>query len=158
MNATAGTGAEGGGGWRNGCAAKGARWRPLELAAMIGGFIVFWPIGLTILGLKLWQKRSDAQGDLVGFAMGKFEEAKRDAADLFRGGWKAAPEGASGNRAFDEWREAELARIEKERHRLDEAVRDFNDYRDNLRKARDREEFDGFVRERDAKKAAGQTG
>lgn len=168
MNATAGTGAEGAGGWRNGCAGKGARWRPLELVAMVGGFIIFWPIGLAILALKMWQKRSGDQGDLAGFAMGKFEEAKRDASDLFRGGWKSAPEGgsasarwnagASGNRAFDDWREAELARIEEERRKLDEAVRDFNEYRDNLRKARDREEFDGFVRERDAKKAAGQTG
>lgn len=148
--------------WRSSCSGRGARWRPLELAAMVGGFIFFWPIGLAILALKVWQRRSGDQGDLAGFAMGRFDEVKRDAADLFRsarpadGGWNRPS--SSGNRAFDDWRAAELARIEEERRKLDEAVREFNDYRDHLRKARDREEFDRFVRERDMAKARGESG
>ena len=38
-------------------AAAAARAGVPELLAMILGFVVFWPIGLTILFLKIWQKR-----------------------------------------------------------------------------------------------------
>lgn len=165
MNATAEMSGEGARAWRRGqCSGRGARWRPLELAAMIGGFILFWPIGLAVLALKIWQKRSGDQGDLAGFAMGRFEEARQQTSDLFRGegrGWSQGGGdwgGSSGNRAFDDWRAAELARIEEERRKLDEARREFSEYRDHLRKAKDREEFDRFVRERDASKARGESG
>ena len=36
----------------------GEPWKPVEILAMILGFIVFWPIGLAVLGWKFWQKKS----------------------------------------------------------------------------------------------------
>ena len=35
--------------WRG---ALDRRWHPMELASMIVGFVLFWPIGLAILGWK----------------------------------------------------------------------------------------------------------
>jgi hypothetical protein len=59
----------------------------------------------------------------------------------------------SGNAAFDAWKSAELARLEEERRRLEDAHREFADWLDNVRKAKDREEFDRFMSERRGKAA-----
>ena len=40
--------------WRR---SGGSRWSAFEIIAMVLGFIVFWPIGLAILGYKLLQRR-----------------------------------------------------------------------------------------------------
>ena len=55
---------------------------------------------------------------------------------------------STGNRAFDEWKNAELVRLEEERRKLEDAHREFSDYLENVRKAKDREEFDRFMNER----------
>ena len=49
--------------------------------------------------------------------------------------------GSSGNRAFDEYRDATLKRLEEEQ-------REFRDFLDNLRHAKDRAEFDQFMSSR----------
>jgi hypothetical protein len=51
----------------------------------------------------------------------------------------------TGNRAFDEWRAAELARLEEERQKLVAAEREFAEFMENLRHARGREEFERFM-------------
>ena len=40
--------------WRR---SGGSHWSAFEIIAMVLGFIVFWPIGLAILGYKFWQRR-----------------------------------------------------------------------------------------------------
>ena len=58
--------------------------------------------------------------------------------------WKRRVRGArtsSGNVAFDEYREETL-------RKLDEEQREFRDYLDKLRSAKDRAEFDQFMAER----------
>ena len=138
---------------------RSARWRPLELLAMILGFVVFWPIGLTILFLKVWQKREGRPDqDLVSFVQeqgaemrarcsagwNNVEHTQRDWRPGF-GGFGPRP---TGNSAFDDWRNAELARLEEERQKLVQAERDFAEHLEKLRRARDREEFERFMSER----------
>ena len=56
---------------------------------------------------------------------------------------------------------AELARLDEERRKLDEAQREFSEYVEELRRAKDREEFERFMAERRARPAApngGQAG
>ena len=62
---------------------------------------------------------------------------------------------STGNAAFDEWRTAELARLEEERRKLDDAQREFAEYVDAIRRAKDREEFERFMAERRARPANG---
>jgi hypothetical protein len=57
---------------------------------------------------------------------------------------------SSGNSAFDAWREGELARLEEERRKLEAAEREFSDYIESLRRAKDREEFERFMRDRNS--------
>jgi len=141
----------GGGHWR-GCAA-GEPWKAVEVFAMVLGFIVFWPIGLAILGWKIWQKKSGYQGDIISF--GREQWAKRGQWGAGRWGFAAnhaydfgGGARSTGNRAFDEWRAGELARLEEEYQRLAAAEREFAEFMDNLRHARDREEFERFMNER----------
>ena len=56
--------------------------------------------------------------------------------------------GETGNVAFDEWRDAELKRIEAERAKLAEARHEFDGYLRELRRAKDEEEFRLFMAER----------
>ena len=63
----------------------------------------------------------------------------------------------TGNVAFDDWREAELKRLDEERRRLDEMREEFDGYVRELRRAKDQEEFDRFMRDR-KNSAAGNNG
>ncbi|MDE3175506.1 MAG: DUF2852 domain-containing protein [Pseudomonadota bacterium] len=144
--------------WTRGCA--GSRWTPVELIAMVLGFMVFWPIGLAILGFKYWQRKTGG-ADLQTVATGAFRNARsamggfQTAAPRNWGqqNWARGFTASTGNAAFDEWKSAELARLEAERRRLEDAHREFADWLDNVRKAKDREEFERFMSERRGKGA-----
>jgi len=166
----------------NGGGKRRSRWRPLEIAAVVLGFIVWWPVGLALLLWKFWRSKNGQSADIIDAArkleenvMYKWpEKARRWGCSARReeksgwsdtswggamraSGWGFAGGGvrATGNTAFDDWRDAELARLEEERRKLEAAEREFADFIDNLRRARDREEFDSFMRARSAG-AAGQ--
>jgi len=156
----------------------GFGWHPIELVAMILGFILYWPIGVAILLAKIWQIRSAYAGDLPSFVQTKMQQKFREKweqkmsrhwawggrhefYDWGRGDsaerprqWRAR---SSGNAAFDDWREAELTRLEEERQKLRAAEREFSDFMDNLRHAKDREEFDRFMTARNNRPADGGT-
>ena len=126
---------------------------------MVLGFIVFWPIGLAILGYKFWQSRNGGP-DLQTLAANKWEDARAMMGSNSSWGCGAMKRAsgftsASGNAAFDEWRTAELARLDEERRKLDEARREFAEYVDAIRRAKDREEFERFMAERRARPAGG---
>lgn len=137
-------------------------WRPLEIIAMVLGFIVFWPIGLAILGFKLWQSRTGYEGDMVTAVRSGWSYAENQA-QTFGKNWGCGGAGSqgspfrgfgfgggrpTGNAAFDDWRNAELSRLEEEHRKLEAAEREFADFLANLRKAKDREEFDRFMNQR----------
>jgi hypothetical protein len=125
------------------------RWTAFEIIAVVLGLIVFWPIGLAILGYKLWQAKMGGP-DLEGVVERGFRRARQtwSSRPASYRGW--AP--GTGNAAFDEWREGELARLEAERRKLEEAHREFAEFVANVRRAKDREEFERFMNERRAKR------
>ena len=116
-------------------------WTPLTIVLMVIGFIVAWPLGLIMLAYILW-------GDRI-------PEVRRHFGEMTKSDWAGAPRserrgfgGHSGNFAFDDYRSAELKRLDEERKRLDEERRQFESYVRDLRRARDKEEFDRFMSER----------
>ena len=157
-----GAGEWAGANWRR---SGGSRWSAFEIIAMVLGFIVFWPIGLAILGYKFWQSRNGGP-DLQTLATNKWQDARTmmSSNSAWSSSWRCggAMRNASrfytpstGNAAFDEWRTAELARLEEERRKLDDAQREFAEYVDAIRRAKDREEFERFMAERRARPASG---
>jgi hypothetical protein len=133
--------------WRAWHAAK-----PLWIAAMVLGFIFWWPVGLALLFFGLWSKRMGFLG--CGGRYGAWQGGWQ------RGGWQqhggplppwAAWKGfwcagdrqpaSSGNHAFDEYRAETLRRLEEEQ-------KEFSGFLDRLRFAKDKAEFDQFMAER----------
>ena len=115
--------------------------KPAWIALMILGFIIFWPIGLAILLYLIWSGRmgfwKDAGRDFAG-------RATRHGCGLHRN-FRQPP--SSGNHAFDEYRAEALRRLEEEQ-------KEFTEFLERLRKARDKTEFDQFMAERRSRGAA----
>lgn len=117
-------------------------WTPATIALMVLGFMIFWPLGLAMLAYILWGDRLD------GF--------KRDvdrATDAVSEKFKTRSSERTGNVAFDEWREQELDRIAEERRKLDEDIREFEEYKREMRRTQDSQEFDAFMKARKRKPA-----
>ena len=103
------------------------RWSGFEIAAMVVGFVVFWPIGLAILFYVLWKKQ------------------RGEAIEVPRWAQIGPLAHSTGNSAFEEWKSTELQRLEQERRKLAAAQAEFEDFLSQLKKAKDREEFDRFL-------------
>ncbi|MBF9036468.1 DUF2852 domain-containing protein [Rhodobacterales bacterium HKCCE2091] len=102
-----------------------ARGKGAWIAAMILGFILFWPIGLALLAYMIWSKR-----------MFNGSCRQRHGGHARRRNFRS-----SGNAAFDSYKEETLRRLEDEQTA-------FEDFLKRLREARDKAEFDQFLQER----------
>ena len=121
-------------------------WSPLTIALMVLGFIIFWPLGLAVLGYILWGEKFGGSPEKAQAYWNKVRSfVSSNKSSGFTGGFAAS---SSGNAAFDEYRSEQLRRLEEERRRLDEEIEAFREYMANLHKAKDREEFDRFMSER----------
>ena len=121
------------------------QWSPLTIALMVLGFVIFWPLGLLVLGYILW-------GEKFGGSAEKAQTYWNKGCSFVRNnhkhhGFGQSGYAPSGNAAFDDYRSEQLRRLEEERARLDAEVEAFHEYMANLRRARDREEFDRFMSE-----------
>ena len=139
---------------------------PLAALMILGGFWVWWPLGLAILaffivghwllwplffialffiigsgrmgcwshhGMNHWDNKLQRMQEKMDRVRAKMERFKN------RGDWWGSS--SSGNRAFDEYRSETLKRLEDEQ-------REFKEFLERLRFAKDRGEFDQFMNER----------
>jgi hypothetical protein len=128
-----------GAGW---CGPPTFFWSPAWIVAMILGFIFWWPLGLVILGITIGSRK---MGCWSGRGYDRWHDRMQDKMDRMRskvesfgqGGWGSS----SGNRAFDDYRADTLRRLEEEQ-------REFRDFLQRLRMAKDKSEFDQFMAER----------
>ena len=116
---------------------------PVWIVAMILGFIFWWPVGLAILAYMIWSRNMGCHSaDRWQRKMQRMEDKMsrvRDRMERWGGNWQGPP--SSGNHAFDEYRAETLRRLEDEQ-------REFRDFLDRLRFAKDKSEFDQFMAER----------
>lgn len=122
------------------------QWSPLTIALMVLGFIIFWPIGLAVLGYILWGEKFGGSAEKAQAYWNKGCGYMRSNKKNFGGFDRNFS--TSGNAAFDDYRSEQLKRLDEERARLDAEVDAFHEYMANLRKAKDREEFDRFMGDR----------
>lgn len=137
--------------------------RPAWIATMIVSFVLFWPVGLAILAFMIWSGRmscthnaywsSDMREEMKGQreVMRNEWRARREEWRAMKRRWKEERRGRwhfggpvqqpSGNSAFDDYKAETLRRLEEEQA-------EFQDFLDNLRKARDKAEFDQFMSDR----------
>ena len=119
--------------------------KPAWIALIVLGFMVWWPLGLSVLAFTVgsgrmgcghqghWQNKMDRMQRKMDWMR------SRVSGGPWNGPWNYAP--SSGNRAFDEYRTETL-------HRLEEEQREFREFLDRLRVAKDKTEFDAFMAER----------
>ena len=118
--------------------------KPAWIALIVLGFMAWWPLGLAALAFTIGSGRMGCgYPGQYGHWQNKMERMQRKM-DWMRtrmsgGPWNYAP--SSGNRAFDEYRADTLRRLEDEQ-------REFRDFLDRLRFAKDKTEFDQFMAER----------
>jgi hypothetical protein len=118
--------------------------KPAWIALTVVSFILFWPLGLLVLGFLIgsgrmgcwkhggadrWQRRMDRMQNRM--------QRMQSAAERWGcGSYRTS----SGNYAFDEYRAETLRRLEEEQ-------REFIAFLDRLRHAKDKAEFDQFMAE-----------
>src|ERR1700757_3353208 len=79
----------------------GEPWKLVEILAMVLGFIVFWPIGLAVLGWKFWQAKSGYPGDIVSFGREKWGNPANWSSRRWgfaASSWQGFASGVTGNR------------------------------------------------------------
>jgi hypothetical protein len=123
--------------------------KPAWIALMVLGFMVWWPIGLAVLAFTIGSGRMGCGSHgRHGHWQHKMERMQRKmdwmrermgGAGPSAGFWGQAP--SSGNHAFDEYRNETLKRLEEEQ-------REFREFLERLRFAKDKTEFDAFMTER----------
>ncbi|MGV1952002.1 DUF2852 domain-containing protein [Agrobacterium vitis] len=122
-------------------------WTPATIAMMVLGFVIFWPLGLAMLAYILWGDRFRTSKRNANEAMdAMFSKCRGSRRSRNRNRFSAS----SGNLAFDEWRVAELERIEQERRKLEEMREEFEAYVLELQRAKDQDEFNRFMNQRNA--------
>jgi hypothetical protein len=134
--------------------------KPAWIALTVVSFMMFWPFGFAVLGYLIgsgrmgcwaghhgaehWQARMDRMQQRMQEKMNRMQERMQGRGGPSwcgpgRSGWGNS--GSSGNRAFDEYRAETLRRLEEEQ-------REFIEFLDRLRHAKDKAEFDQFMAER----------
>lgn len=123
--------------------------KPAWIAVAVLAFCVWWPLGLATLAFAI------GSGRMACGARGRFGRWYNTEGGTARGwgrGWcRSGEDTAGGNRAFSEYRAETLRRLEEEE-------REFRDFLDRLRMARDKAEFDQFMAERRSAGAAPDAG
>ena len=120
------------------------------IAVMVLGFVLFWPVGLAILAYLIWSGRMGCARN--GGWSSRWERKMQKFTDKMdrwggpqSGGERARSYAAgfapSGNRAFDDYREMTMKRLEEE-------FGEFKSFLDKLREAKDKQEFEQFMNDR----------
>jgi hypothetical protein len=123
--------------------------KPAWIGLTVLSFMLWWPLGLVVIGYLIgsgrmacwtegagprWQRRMDR--------MQRRMSRMQAAAERWgMGGPRTSYRETTGNRAFDEYRAETLRRLEEEQ-------REFIEFLDRLRHAKDKAEFDEFMAER----------
>ncbi|HBZ42887.1 MAG TPA: hypothetical protein DEO85_02260 [Maritimibacter sp.] len=103
------------------------------IAAMVLGFIFFWPVGLAFLAYMIWSKRMFSG---TCSAKSRHRHHHHHGHMAQRHGFRP-----TGNSAFDTYKAETLQRLMDEQEQ-------FEAFLDRLREAKDKQEFDQFMDER----------
>jgi hypothetical protein len=121
---------------------------PVDKLAWVGliafSLLFWWPLGLAILAYLLWSGKmrcwhSDRLSDLQRHGFERFFHV----ASRCCGNRRQST--SSGNTAFDAYRNETLRRLEEDQ-------REFADFLDRLRRARDQAEFEQFMAEQNRRR------
>ena len=122
---------------RKGCCARG-NWSGINIAAMVIGFVLFWPLGLLIL---YWNIKGRKVKDLPRAIQQKWSA-------MVNGSWSPSKSDGSSNgenTVFDEYQQTQLDRITEIKEEVKNRARSFRDFRFNAKRREDEDEFKEFM-------------
>lgn len=109
---------------------KRGRWTGFNIAAMVVGFVFFWPVGLVVL---YWILKGRDARDLPA--------AIRDQWAMWRGGSC----GRSDNVVFNEYQQTQYDRIREIKDEINSRSKRFEEFRRDVQRRKDEEEFNRFM-------------
>lgn len=111
---------------------------PGHIILVVAGFMIWWPLGLAALAFTFGRRNMGCWNHHGRFAnrMERMQWKMDRMRGAFEGRGFYGP--SSGNRAFDDYRMETLRRLEEEQ-------KEFREFLDRLRHAKDKEEFDAFM-------------
>lgn len=119
------------------------RFSPLRIAAIVVGFLVFWPIGLALLIWTLWRDQIKASGVYRKIAGCRPE---RGSAHLRRAAFRGR---RPSNSALAAYLETEQQRLQAEQEKLAELVKAFEAFKEAESRSADKRDFEAFLKQRD---------
>ncbi len=126
--------------------------KPAWIGLTVLGFVAWWPLGLGLLAYLIWSGRMGCWGrahqgrwqEKMDRLQAKMHRLRERGGGSWGGwgnsGWRWEPP-TSGNSAFDEYRTETMRRLEEEQ-------REFKEFLERLRHAKDKAEFDQFMADR----------
>jgi hypothetical protein len=117
--------------------------KPVAIVLVIFGFMIWWPLGLAALAFFIWSRGMGCGYRGVDRWQHRMDrmQARMDRMRERMGGSGFWQPPSSGNKAFDDYRMETLRRLEEEQ-------REFQEFLQRLRFAKDKSEFDQFMAER----------
>ena len=113
-------------------------WSGLNIAAMVVGFILFWPIGLFIL---YWI--------VTGRNVRELPQGIRHQWSKVSGNWRGSDgfsqHGGTENVVFNEFQQTQYDRIREIKDEIKERARRFGEFRADAKRRADEEEFNRFM-------------
>ncbi len=120
--------------------------RSLEIGAIVVAFVYWWPLAAAYIAWKV--AGYPALSELRGIAGRGLSWNTGTARSRFAAAFEAANGGSTGNLAFDAYRRSEIERLDAQRRALQEESRAFAEFVEELKRAKDREQFDAFMQKR----------
>ena len=116
----------------------GANWSAINIAAMVVGFMAFWPIGLFVL---FWIISGRDVQDLPDTVRRQWSRIT----DGCRSQQGSGTQGTTDNVVFNEFQEAQYERVREIKDEIKARTRRFREFRANTRRRADEEEFNQFM-------------
>lgn len=112
---------------------KNARWSGINIAAMVVGFVFFWPVGLLVL---FWIMSGRQVQELPGAIREQWGR-------MFGNSSESA--GTEDNVIFNEYQQTQYDRIREIKEEIKTRSGRFGEFRMNAKRRADQEEFNSFM-------------
>jgi len=117
---------------------KSGNWSGFNIAAMVLGFVFFWPLGLFIL---YWI--------ITGRNVKDLPQGIRDTWSRMTGSWSGSGmhnhNGRTDNSVFNDFQQTQIDRIREIKEEIKERSRRFGEFRADAKRRADEEEFNRFM-------------
>ena len=123
-----------------GCWGRKGNWSGMNIAAMVLGFVIFWPVGLFVL---YWI--------LKGRSVREIPQGMKNKWSQMTGSSGMGRTHGNDNTVFDEFQQTQYDRIREIKDEIKERSRRFAEFRERAKRRADEEEFNRFMNEAPAR-------